>query len=392
MIAFLIMMKCNKYRMEILLIISLLFSAACKEKQAVKNGEDRTTDNVIITARRLAIARFENYTRVTIIDPWQGADRVNMVYYLVPRGSDPPPGTDSTSIIYVPVKKIVCMSTTHVAMISALGEGNTIAGMSGTGFIYSSELIARAKDGYIKDVGYESNLNKELILQLRPDVTMIYGVGSESSGYVGKIKELGIRVIYNADYLETDPLGKAEWIKLFGALYSRERMSDSIFTAEAEAYKSLKLLIEKNITNRPKVLLGLPFKDTWFISPGNSFISKMIEDAGGDYLWKETQSSVSMPYGLENVYLKALQADYWLNIGTVQTKNEITAVDQRLSEIPCFQRGNLFNNNNRVTEAGGNDFWEEGALFPHLMLKDIATILHPDLFPHNELCFYRKIF
>ncbi len=386
------MLKYDKYGMEIMLIISLLFSAACKEKQAIKKTKDPGSGNVIITARRLAIDRFDHYTRVTINDPWQGADKVNMVYYLVPRGSDPLPGTDSTAVIFVPVNKIVCMSTTHVAMISALGEGNTIAGMSGTGFIYSRELIARANDGYIRDVGYESNLNKELILQIRPDVTMIYGVGSESSGYVGKIKELGIRVIYNADYLETDPLGKAEWIKLFGALYCRERMSDSIFNAEAEAYKSLKLLIERSITNRPKVLLGLPFRDTWFISPGNSFISKMIGDAGGDYLWKDTQSSVSMPYGLENVYLKAIQADFWLNIGTVKTKNEITAVDQRLSEIPCFKRGNLFNNNNRVTEAGGNDFWEEGALYPHLMLKDIAAILHPELFHQNKLCFYRKIY
>jgi iron complex transport system substrate-binding protein len=386
------MLKGNKYGVAILLIIPLLFSAACKEKQAFRKAEDKGAVNVIITARRLAIARFDKYTRVTIIDPWQGADKVNMVYYLVPRGYDPPSETDSATIIFVPLKKIVCMSTTHVAMISALGEGNTIAGMSGTGFIYSRDLIARAKDGYIKDVGYEANLNKELILQIRPDVTMIYGVGSESSGYVGKIKELGIRVIYNADYLETDPLGKAEWIKLFGALYCRERMSDSIFDAEAEAYKSLKVLIERSITNRPRVLLGLPFKDTWFISPGNSFISKMIGDAGGDYLWKDTQSSVSMPYGLENVYMKAMKADFWLNIGTVKTKNEITAVDKRLGEIPCFKRGNLFNNNYRVTEAGGNDFWEGGALFPHLMLKDIAAILHPELFPENKLFFYRKIY
>ena len=145
-------------------------------------------------------------------------------------------------VIMVPVQKIVCMSTTHVAMISALGEENSIAGMSGTGFIYSGELKSRAEEGLIKDVGYEANLNKELILKIMPDITMIYGVGSESSGYVGKIEELGIKVIYNADYLETDPLGKAEWIKLFGALYCRENMADSIFNAEAEAYNNLKSL------------------------------------------------------------------------------------------------------------------------------------------------------
>ena len=147
-----------------------------------------------------------------------------MTYYLVRRGSPVPPGIDSSKVIFVPVRKIVCMSTTHVAMISALGRReyhcrNVRDWISCT----PESLKSRAERGFIKDVGYEANLNKELILKIMPDVTMIYGVGSESSGYVGKIEELGIRVIYNADYLETDPLGKAEWIKLFGALYCREK-------------------------------------------------------------------------------------------------------------------------------------------------------------------------
>jgi len=291
----------------------------------------------------------------------------------------------------VPVRSIVCMSTTHVAMIEALGEAHTIAGMSGTGFIYSPEVRNLADKGLIRDVGYEANLNKELILKIHPDITMIYGVGSESSGYVGKLQELGIRVIYNADYLETDPLGKTEWLKLFGALYCREELADSLYNAEVQQYNDLKSFISRNITGKPLVLLGLPFKDTWFVSPGNSFISSLIEDAGGEYLWKETKSSVSMPFGLENVYLKAIKADYWLNIGTVSSKTEISAVDPRLNDLACFKKGNLYNNNNRITDEGGNDFWESGTLFPHIILKDIASILHPHLFPGYEPFYYRKV-
>lgn len=364
---------------------------SCSERKGIEKHYNPDGQDLIEKATRIAIDRYGNYTKITIINPWQGADNVNMTYYLVRKGSTVPPGIDSSMVIMVPLKKIVCMSTTHVAMISALGEVNTIAGMSGTGFMYSEDLKLRADRGYIKDVGYESNLNKELILKIMPDVTMIYGVGSESSGYVGKIEELGIRVIYNADYLETDPLGKAEWIKLFGALYCRESMADSIFNAESEAYNKLKSYIAGNIVEKPKVLLGLPFKDTWFISPGNSFIATLIEDAGGSYLWKDIKSSVSMPFGLENVYMKAVNADYWLNIGAVMAKKEIPGVDPRLSELSCYKRGNLFNNNNRVASAGGNDFWESGTVFPHLILKDIAAILHPELFSDNPLYFYRKI-
>ena len=381
----------NRWNLGKVTILVIIAIVSCNERKEIKHPEKSNENQNITVARRIAIERKKDYTAVTFINPWQGADNVNMEYYLVKSGTQLPAGLDATRVIFVPVKKIVCMSTTHVAMISALGEENTIAGMSGTGFIYSGALKARSEEGLIKDVGYEANLNKELILKIMPDLVMIYGIGSESSGYVGKIQELGVKVIYNADYLETDPLGKAEWIKLFGALYCKEHMADSIYNAEVEAYSSLKLFIAQSITVKPKVLLGLPFKDTWFISPGNSFISNLITDAGGDYLWHDTESSVSMPFGLENVYLKALNADFWLNIGTVKAKSEIPTVDQRLKELPCYKNGNLYNNNNRVTEAGGNDFWESGTVFPHLILKDIATILHPDLFQYNGLFYYRKI-
>ena len=78
-------------------------------------------------------------------------------------------------------------------MISALNEEKSIVGMSGTNFIYSPELIKNVEKGLVADVGYETNLNKELILKISPDLIMIYGIGSESAGYVGKIKELGVK-------------------------------------------------------------------------------------------------------------------------------------------------------------------------------------------------------
>ena len=335
--------------------------------------------------------RDNEVTRVTISNPWQGAESVSMVYYLVRRGDEIPAGIDSSQVISVPVKKIICMSTTHISMICALHEEKTIAGVSGTRFIYSAGLRQLAEEGQISDVGYEANLNKELILKIDPDLIMIYGVGSESSGYVGKLRELGIKVMYNADYLETHPLGKAEWIKLFGALYCKESEADSIFAAESESYESLKNLVAERSSVRPGVLLGLPFKDTWFVSPGNSFVSRLISDAGGLYLWHDTKSSFSMPLALETVWMKAMQADFWLNIGTVNSGKEIIAVDRRLGELPCFRNGNMFNNNNRISPEGGNDFWESGAVHPHLILADIAAILHPELFAGHQLYYYHRI-
>jgi iron complex transport system substrate-binding protein len=378
--------------LRFILIIVLFSISGCGKRDKKNDYRLRNAGDEIVSAERFTLEKKRGWTEVKIINPWQGATNVNQSYYLVKRGSELPEGLDSAKIIFVPLQKIICMSTTHIAMISALGEEKSIVGVSGTNFIYSPELIRNVEKGSVVDVGYEANLNKELILKISPDLIMIYGIGSESAGYVGKLKELGIKIIINADYLETDPLSRTEWIKLFGALYCKENLADSIYKSEVDKYKKLKLFVDQNARSRPKVLLGLPFKDTWYISPGNSFISKLITDAGGDYLWKDTESSVSMPYGIENVYLRGMKADFWLNTGTVSSRDEILNIDQRMNDLPCFKNDNLFNNNNRTTIDGGNDYWESGSLYPHLILKDIATILHPELFSEHELTYYRKIY
>jgi iron complex transport system substrate-binding protein len=378
--------------LKISIPVLIIYLASCgrmSENHHVAHVDNNSA--LISRAERFTLQKNGSCTIATIFNPWQGANNVNQVYYLVKKGSMLPDGVDSLSVIFVPLEKIICMSTTHIIMISALGEEKTIAGMSGTGFIYSPDLIKNVEKGLIEDVGYDADLNKELILKISPDIIMMYGIGSESESYTSKIKELGVKVVFNADYLETDPLGRAEWIKFFGALYSKENLADSIYNKEVEEYSKLKSFIARNAKNKPKVLLGFPYKDTWYISPGNSFISKMLADGGGNYLWQNTRSSVSMPMGIENVYLRGLTADYWLNIGSISSRREITTVDPRLSDLPCFKNDNLFNNIKRITAKGGNDYWECGSLYPHLILKDIATILHPELFSDNNLFFYRKI-
>jgi iron complex transport system substrate-binding protein len=372
-----------------LLIILLI---ACNGKSRLKDNDNSESKRTFIKyAERFDVKKNAGYEILTVKNPWQGAENISESYYLLPVGMRIPPDVDSINVIRVPVKSIICMSTTHLSMISALNEEKSVRGISGSDFLYEKKIRELIENQKIADVGYEDNLNKELVLQIAPDVVMVYGVGSESAGYINKLKELGIRIIFNADYLETDPLGKAEWIKVFGALFQKEKEADSIFYSITEEYNRLRSFINRSIDNRPAVFLGLPWKDTWFISPGNSYISKLIYDAGGEYLWKNTRSEISMPYGIENVYLKAMDANYWLNTSSINSLNEIIAIDSRLGDLPSFRKGNVYNNNNRITQKGGNDYWESGSINPHVVLKDIASILHPDLFPGYQLYYYKKI-
>jgi len=371
-------------------MLALLVASCSGNKSQTGEHLVGQSETVMGYAEKLLIGKNESFTVVTIKDPGQGAIDVVQEWYLVPEGASAP-AADPSRIIRVPVKRIICMSTTHLAMIRALNEERSLTGASGTDFIYDSVLLALVEGGQIKEVGYDDNLNKELIASIDPDLVMVYGVGGESAAYTGKLTEMGIKVLFNADYLENEPLGKAEWIKLFGALYCREEMADSIFMNTEREYNGLKKKMSENSTNRPSVLLGLPFRDTWFISPGNSYISRLISDAGGDYLWKDTNSDYSMPYGIENVYTRALEADFWINPGSAGSIDEIISLDQRLAGLRCVKEGNVFNNNRRSNSKGGNDYWETGALNPHLILKDIAAILHQDMYYEKELVYYKKL-
>ena len=371
----------------------LILVASCNNRSGKDERSARVkSDSGVKYAGRFRMEKKEGYSILTIINPWQGAVDINQKYYLIKRGNKVPGNIDKSAIIYVPVRKIICMSTTYLSMISALGEEESVKGISGADLVFDEKIKEKITKGDIEDVGYEDNLNKELVIQIAPDIIMVYGVGSEAAGYLNKIKELGFKVLYNADYLETDPLGKAEWIKVFGALFCKEKLADDLFTSISNEYNSLKSLIRGKSSNRPSVLLGLPWKDSWFVSPGNSFVSQLISDAGGSYLWKDTKSDISMPFGIESVYIKALDAEYWLNIGSIQGSGEITAIDSRLCDLPAFRNGNMFNNNNRVTKSGGNDYWEGGVINPQVILKDIGAIIHPELFPGYKLFYYKKIY
>ena len=372
--------------------IILAATVSCKSRIDIRNPEGSPPFlSSVSKAQRFSIEKNDSCTILTIREPWQGAEGISQLFYLVARGREPELKADPSRIIYVPVENIICMSSTHIAMISALGEERSISGISGTNYIYDKKILARADSGLIGEIGYDAGINSELILSIAPDLIMMYGIGSESAGYVSKITELGIKVLYNADYLETDPLGKAEWIKVFGALYCKEELADSVYEAAADSYNELKSVVTKMTFEKPSVLLGLPYRDNWFISPGNSYISTLIRDAGGDYLWKETESSFSMPYSFETVYMKALNADYWLNAGSAGSKSEIASFNPKLTKLPCYVSGNIYNNTRRMSPGGGNDYWESGTLNPHIILKDIASILHPGLFGNYELVYYKKI-
>ncbi|MCA1755859.1 MAG: ABC transporter substrate-binding protein [Bacteroidales bacterium] len=373
----------------VLIILMLSCNSRKGEMKTGENISDSVSENLY--SRLFTVSHEENFTRMTITSPWQGSGDIALDYFLLPDSGRIPDGADPAMVIRTPVSRVVCMSTTHVAMISRLGFTSTIKAVSGPGYISDKQLLSMISEGSVADIGYDSNINSELIVSLEPDVVLVYGVGAESAGYLSKIRDSGIPLLYISDYLENDPLARAEWLRVFGFLYEKEDEADRIFENIAAEYELLKQEVAWRLNNLPVVMTGLPYKDTWYISPGNSYIGQLISDAGGKYLWSDRRSASAIPMSLESVYVKAHNADIWINSGSAESLDDIVSVDTRLGDLKPVKTGRVFNNNARQLPGGGNDYWEKGVLEPHVLLLDLISVFHPGLVPDNIICYYRRL-
>jgi iron complex transport system substrate-binding protein len=328
-----------------------------------------------------------SYTKLTVMSPWEKAGNVSYDYYLVQEGVK----IDSLKeTITVPVKRAICLSTTHLGFVSALGEMDKICGISGAKYVSDSLLKERINIGEVPDVGYDQSLNYEIVVNLKPDVVFAYGVGSEVVGFVNRLKDLGIPVVLNAEYLEQSPLGKAEWIKFLAPFFGKSEMGDSIFEAVEKNYLHHKKHVECCV-HRPVVMTGIPYKDQWWVPGGKAYLAAMINDAGADYLWKDNTSDESFVVSPEQMIVEAEKAEFWLHTGFVTSLDGIIGFDSRYANFRPFKEKKLYNNDLRISADGGNDFWESGVMRPDLILDDLISIFHPEIDSLHRLYYYRKL-
>lgn len=373
----------------VVLFFGILFSGCHPSGSEVSKTQGQHTGNTLY-ATRFELLPFENFTLLRVFDPWQKSRGSTYTCVL---GKDESLLPDSLSVfpfIQTPVSRVIAMSTTHVAMIASLDEASSIKGASGTPFIYNPDIRKACDAGLVADVGYGQGINYEKVVSLEPDVVFLYGVEGNVISVAEKLEELGIQVVFCAEYLEQDPLGKAEWIRFFAAFYNREREADSIFNMVDSNYASLQSLVS-SVSNKPEVMIGLPWKDTWYVAGGKSYASRLIEEAGGSYIWRDNDSDEAVPMNLESVYTRAVDADIWINPGVARSIAELIAFDVRFEELPVLKQGRIYNNNARLSPGGGNDYWESATLRPDLVLADLISIFHPGLLKDHTLFYYRKL-
>ena len=374
---------------QITLFVAVAFLFSCSDNSVVRQTEPIYTPRY---AKGFSVERDTTTGEklLCIRNPWQGAS--DIVFYTE---------IDSLS----PPKRIVAMSSSHAAMLDAVGCSDRIVGLSGCRFIYNNDLCKKIAEGKIAEVGYDSAFDFEKIRSLNADIVLLYGVAGEAKSITDKLDELHIPYIYIGDYLEDDPLGKAEWVIALASLCGVESEGIAFFEEVESRYNALR---EQKYCSayKPRVMLNLPYRDTWFMPPHNSYMVRLIEDAGGEYILTENGkrktenenpstlnsqlSTKSMPISLEEALVLAMKADFWINLGQMASKEEVCAAAPRFAKVDAVKFNRLYNNTKRTNESRGSDFWESGAIRPDLILEDLINILHYEA-PTEKLYYYKKL-
>lgn len=362
------------------LSVALLLCSCQGGRTAVRISGDETYQNQY--AKGYSILSTDGASTVLEIrNPWQGAEDVVSQLFISRNGETPPEGFAGITV-EAPLKKVICFSSTHIAFLSALDATDIVAGVSGAGYISDKQIQNRYEAGTVRDIGYDSNVNYELLASLQPDLVFIYGVGGENTSITDKFRELRIPFVYIGDYLENDPLGKAEWIIPFGELIDKREEATALFTTISGNYESLKKEAS-TFDVRPKVMLNAPYRDVWFVPGDKSYMVTLINDAGGEYIFAGDDSSVSRPVSGEAAYLAAREADIWLNPNQAFSIADLKMQNPKFTDIRCVDEQRVYNCTKQRTQSGGSDFWESGALYADRVLEDIILCLHPE-FANNR--------
>ena len=341
-------------------------------------------------AEGFQVEYFNHYKVISVLNPWRNAE-VTFQYVLVQCGTPIPDGFEAAQVVEVPVENVVSLSTTNLPHLEKLGMLDRLIAVGRPQVINTPAVREKIEQGEMPGVRKGSSLNFELVLSLDPDLVMTFGTGNPQFDTFPKLMELGIPTGIIAEYMESSPLGQAEWIKFTALFFNREGKAESVFTDIATRYEKRRK-IAQNVSNRPTVLTGFNRSGNWSVSGGNSYVAQYLEDAGANYIWAENKSAGSVPLDFEAVYAKGRGADYWLHVSQDwESLEEIIAQDQRYAKFQAVQENQVYNNDARLNANGGNDFWESGMVNPDVVLADLIKILHPELLPEHELVYYRKL-
>ncbi|MDL2305554.1 ABC transporter substrate-binding protein [Bacteroides sp. OttesenSCG-928-D19] len=289
------------------------------------------------------------------------------------------------TVVRVPLRNMVVYTSVHSAVLDVLGATGDIVGVCESRYIKVPAVKEGLGNGSIQDLGEATSPNVERMIEIGAEVVL---ASPFDHGSYGPVEKLGIPIIECADYMETDPLGRAEWIKFIGLLTGRTLQAESFFRETESNYLRVKALVE-NVESRPKLMTGMKFGSAWYVPAGESFMARVYKDAGADYLFSYLPGSGGTPMSFETVLDKAIHADIWV---MHYNREEDMTYDALKSDYSPYSQFDPFRNR-RIYGCNTNHslYYEEVPIRPDYLLTELIAIFHPQLVPDYTFRYFTPL-
>lgn len=352
----------------LLLPLLMLLAAACSQTRPTDAPQSGSGDTLTGYSELLTLVKLDSGVYVAeIANPWDTAMLLQRLV-LVDRNRHDAAHPDGTVIPY-PVSRSMVSSVMFANAIDELGATGAIAAVTDGKYFKTPSVRHAIDNGTITDAGSSMQPNPELIVACAPDV--ILSNPYQNAGH-GIIATLGVPIVEMADYMETTPLGRAEWIKLLGVLYGNPAAADSIFSRTVSNYRHWQ---RRAGDSRPTVLTEMSADGVWFVPGGSSYMARIIADAGAAYPWSDNSDAGSLQLDFATVYNAAHDADFWF----IKTDNPRFSYADLREAYPLNARFKPFTTRNiYFLDTDTSLFFEEMAFHPDRLLRDFVIILHPD--------------
>ena len=348
------------------------------------------------------------YAEVTIANPWKEGTLLHR-YILVPKGEE---GNKTvarlamqrsagarcvTDTVRTPVENSAVFTSPHCQLLYELGCGQAIRGVCDLDYINILDVKKRAasagnhgSSSSIVDCGSSMAPDIERIIALKPEAILVSPF--ENSGGYGKLDKLHIPLIEVADYMETSPLGRAEWMKFYGMLFEKSDAKDSkteissskagIFQSKAD---SLFAKIEKEYLNLKAAAKKLPAGlsvlterktgSVWYVPGGQSTIGILLKDANARYIFSEDQHSGSLAMSPEQILAKAKNIDVWAFKyfgGEPLSRSQLLQEYAGYKSLAAFGSSRIYQ-----VDTSREPYFEITSFHPEVLLREFILLSHP---------------
>jgi len=379
----------NKLRLLSFACTFLFLAWGCQpgQRRESKGEEGKPLSSVTIShAKGFQIDHFSHYTKVILRNPWSNDNKPYAVYYLYRNDSTLLPADGIK--VKIPLDSLAVNTFSYFTFLYLLNEGDAITGVTDGFRIYHPDILRKLDAGKITDLGDPFHPNVEKTMALKPQA-VISSAYAQRDSYSERLIDAGFPMIYSLEWMENSPLARAEWIKMIAAFFDKEAMADSIFTDIENRYLQLQEKI-KNVSQQRSVMAGDNFQGTWYVPGGKSFNAALFRDAQLDYRYKNNQESGSIGLDIESVLTQFGKADYWFGC-EADTYAELAEKDAKYLLLESVRKRQVFNNHNRTTPSGGNDYFESAIANPDLLLADLVKAAYPEILPHYSFTYIKPL-